>query len=288
MLYLVGLGLWIKQITLEALDSLKESDVIYLDSYTNFSSDITPEVLSKVVGKPITPVSRDMLEFPGVRRIIKEAESKKVSIAIIGDPLVATTHAIIVEEATLKNIPYKIIHGISGVYASILESLLQVYRFGRIVTLVYPTDGIYPYSSLTFLYANLCMGLHTLLLMDLKLDESKVMKANEAASILMEMEVEQWGSSLLSELLAIVMESAGTPRQRVTIDILREIASKEFPIIPQSIIIPGRLHFEEEELLASIFKANKDILRSHGETLKSNLNTICKRANALTGDGGIE
>ncbi|MCE4614632.1 MAG: diphthine synthase [Desulfurococcales archaeon] len=284
MLYLVGLGLWIRQITIEAIDALKESNVIYLDSYTNLSSDINPETLSKILGKPVTPVSRDTLEFPGVRKVIHEAETDNVSIATVGDPLVATTHSIILEEASSRSVPYKVIHGVSGVYTSILESLLQAYKFGRIITLVYPLNGVYTYSTLLYLYTNMCLGLHTLLLLDLKLDESKLMKAHEAASILMEMEVKKWGSSLLGDMLAIVMEASGTPRQKITIDLLREIASKDFHIIPQSIVIPGKMHFEEEELLRKIYECNERVLGIHRETLKSRLSTICKRAGVFRGD----
>ncbi|MCE4606603.1 MAG: diphthine synthase [Desulfurococcales archaeon] len=284
MLYLVGLGLWLKQVTLEALEALKESDIIYLDSYTNLSTDINVATLSRTIGKPVVKVSRNMLEFPGVKKIVTEARLKNISIAVIGDPLAATTHSIILEEAAVRNVPYKIIHGISGVYISILDSLLQAYKFGRIVTLVYPLNGTYPYSTLSYLYTNMCLGLHTLLLLDLKLDEGKLMKAHEAASILMEMEERKWGQCILNNALAIVLEASGTPRQKITIGSLEEVATNEFHAIPQSIILPGKLHFEEEELLRRIYNTGEGILRIHQETLKSKLNAICKRAGISQGD----
>jgi len=277
-----------KQITLEALEALKGSDIIYLDSYTNLSTDINTETLSQTIGKQVIQASRSMLEFPGVKKVITEARSKNISIAVVGDPLVATTHSIILEEASKRKIPFKVIHGVSGVYTSMLESLLQVYKFGRIVTLVYPLKDIYPYSTLSYLYANMCLGLHTLLLLDLKLDEDKLMKAHEAASILMEMEERKWGKTLLDKVLAIVLEASGTPRQKTTIELLEDVGSEKFHTIPQSIIIPGKLHFEEEELLQKIYEVEEGILRTHQETLKSKLDTICKRANICNGDGGIE
>ena len=284
MLNLVGLGLWLGHITMEAREALYKSDKVYLDYYTNISKDITPDSLAKAIGKPVEPVGRDKLEFPGVRSLLREASMKNVSIAVIGDPLVATTHIIVLEEAKSLNIPFKVIHGISGVYMSILESLLQIYKFGRITTLVYPYENTFPYSVLKQIYTNICTKSHSLVLLDLKLDEGKVMYANEAADIIIEMEHNMWGESILEDLTVIIAEASGTPWQRITVRSLGETRAEKFDTIPQSIIIPGPLHFEEEESLVKILGSPEELLDKHKETLKSRLTDICKRAGLHSGD----
>ena len=284
MLNLVGLGLWQGHITGEAREALSRSDKVYLDYYTNISKDITPASLAEIIGKPVEPVGRDRLEFPGVRNLLREASNKNISIAVIGDPLVATTHIIVLEEARSLHIPFKIIHGISGVYMSILESLLQIYKFGRITTLVYPYGNTFPYSVLKQIYTNICTRSHSLVLLDLKLDEGRIMHANEAADIIIEMEHNMWGESILEDLTTIVAEASGTPWQRITVKSLGETREEKFDIIPQSLIIPGPLHFEEEESLAKLLGAPEELLDKHKETLKSSLTDICKRAGLHSGD----
>jgi diphthine synthase len=284
MLNLVGLGLWSGHITREAHETLVESDVIYFDSYTNVSKDITPAGLAETIGRPVEPVGRDMLEFPGVRKILQKASEENVSIAVIGDPLVATTHIIVLEEAKTQSIPFKVIHGISGVYMSILESLLQIYKFGRITTLVYPYGNTFPYSVLKQVYTNICTKSHSLVLLDLKLDEGKIMHANEAADIIVEMEQRMWDDSVLENLLSIIVEAAGTPWQRITVKTLGKSRTGRYEIVPQSIVIPGFLHFEEEESLAKLLGASEEALVRHKETLKSRLADICKRAGLHRGE----
>ncbi len=288
MLKLIGLGLWRKQVTLEALEELRSSDKIYYDYYTNISQDLTLEELSRLTGKPIVKADRGILEYPGLKNLVREASKIDVSIAVVGDPLAATTHVIILEEARKQGVPYKVVHGVSGLYVSQLESFLQPYRFGRTATVTFPYGGSYPVTTVRVVYENLCLGLHSLLLMDLKLDEPRLMTIGEALSIMNKIEQDNWGHPILGGLLGISLEAAGTPYARVKTGCLDDLRNEAFDRMPQSLVIPGRLHFAEEENLTSLLDTSSLCLDKHKETLESGHELICKRAGLMLDTGGYD
>ncbi|MEM4139062.1 MAG: SAM-dependent methyltransferase, partial [Sulfolobaceae archaeon] len=124
-LSLVGLGLSMKFITQTALKTLRESDIIYFDTYTSISCDINRDEIEKISGKPVIPASREMLESKIEEIINKLREGKRISIATIGDPLIATTHVSLI--TTIKNLgfPVNIIPGISVFCYIISKSILS-------------------------------------------------------------------------------------------------------------------------------------------------------------------
>ena len=61
MLYLIGLGLSFKDLSIKALEAIKKSDLVYLETYTS-TADFTLEELSKLIGKEIIPLNREQTE----------------------------------------------------------------------------------------------------------------------------------------------------------------------------------------------------------------------------------
>jgi len=82
----------------------------------------------------------------------------------------ATTHADILLRAQAQNIPTQIIHN-----ASIMNAVgacgLQLYNFGQAVSLVFFTETWKPDSFYDRVAENVKLGMHTLLLLDIKVKE---------------------------------------------------------------------------------------------------------------------
>ncbi len=82
----------------------------------------------------------------------------------------ATTHTDLLLRASSKSIPTQTIHN-----ASIMTSLgstgLQLYNFGQSISLPFYTDSWKPGSWYDRLEENLKVGMHTLVLLDIKVRE---------------------------------------------------------------------------------------------------------------------
>ena len=129
MLYLIGLGLNEKGISLEGLEVIKKCRKVYLEDYTvNFP--YKKEKLEKIINKKIISVNREFVENK-IDELIKEAKKEDVVLLIYGSPLTATTHISLIQELKKEKIKYEVIHN-----ASILDALtvtgLQIYKFGKI------------------------------------------------------------------------------------------------------------------------------------------------------------
>ena len=98
MLYLIGLGIWDEQdISLKGIEACRKSKKVYAELYTSaWGGDL--KKLEKHIGKKIALIRRDGLEERS-SRIIREARSSSVAILVPGDPLSATTHSALVDEA---------------------------------------------------------------------------------------------------------------------------------------------------------------------------------------------
>ncbi|MGC9132694.1 MAG: diphthine synthase, partial [Candidatus Micrarchaeia archaeon] len=132
MLYFIGLGISEGDISLKAIEKLKECEKIYFEKYTSLVKDSYIEKIEKIVNKKFVLLKREELE--GNSRIVEEAKNKKIALLIGGESLIATTHHSIVLDLLKNKIPFEIIHSSSAICSAISESFLQVYRFGKITT----------------------------------------------------------------------------------------------------------------------------------------------------------
>ena len=93
MLYLIGLGLNEKGISIEGREALKKCKKIYLENYTvEFPYRI--DKLEKVVGRKIVSLGRGEVES---ERLSIEANKEDICLLVYGCPLFATTHVSLVE-----------------------------------------------------------------------------------------------------------------------------------------------------------------------------------------------
>ena len=102
--------------------------------------------------------------------ILKDANKEDVAFLVVGDPFGATTHTDIILRARALGISTRVIHN-----ASIMNAIgacgLQLYNFGQTVSLVFFTETWKPDSYYDRVKENVRLGMHTLVLLDIKVKE---------------------------------------------------------------------------------------------------------------------
>ncbi len=244
MLYLVGIGLIPKHLSLEALETIQQCEEILLETYTSkFTSGEIPQ-LEQLTHKKIKPVARIDVEDQ-LDQILKTAKTKKTCLLIYGNPLFATTHVQILIEAKKRKIPYHVIAGIS--IANFLgHTGLDNYRFGRIATIVYHEPLYAPESFFDIVENNQQNQLHSLCLLDIRTDENRFMSISEAIEILEKIATKR-KTTWFSNAMLVGIFGAGNPNQQIRIGSPSELKKKNPDLFPQSLIVCGPLNEKEKE-----------------------------------------
>ena len=249
MLYFVGLGLKPRHLTLEAESALRDSSKIYVEAYTSLYSEGTLEDLKKKLNKDVEIEILYRNEVEQFTKIIEDAKTKNVSLAIFGNITSATTHSALIKDCVNNNIDYKLIPGISIFSVISMLTGLQEYRFGRTVSIVKPEENYSPTSFFKWIEENRNRDLHTICLLDIKIDKGKkyLMQPFEAANRLIEInpKCKDWNCIVVSGATAkdqiIVKSTLGRLQKFIT--------DYEFP---STIVITGNLQMDEEEYLKSL------------------------------------
>ncbi|CAR30518.1 diphthine synthase [Lachancea thermotolerans CBS 6340] len=173
MLYLIGLGLsYTTDITVRGLEAIKKCDRIYLEHYTSILMAASLEELEQFYGKPVTLADRELVES-GCEEILRDADKQDVAFLVVGDPFGATTHTDLVLRAKRQGLPVEVIHNAS-VMNAVGSCGLQLYTFGQTVSMVFFTDDWRPDSWYNKIWENRKIGLHTLVLLDIKVKEQSI------------------------------------------------------------------------------------------------------------------
>jgi diphthine synthase len=243
MLSLIGLGLWNEEdITLKGVKKAKDANKVYIELYTSkWHGNL--KKLEKIIDKKIEILKRENLEEKS-DEIIKEAREKNVVLFVLGDPLIATTHASLLSDAKKVGVKIEIIHNAS-IYSAIGETGLHVYKFGAPVTIPFPekTGNKSPTSISKTIKENKRRGLHTLLLLDIIPEKNRYMTPNEGMKTLLEMKI------VKKDTEVIVFARAGSDKPLIIYGETKNLIEKDFGKPPFVLIIPGKLHFTEEEYL---------------------------------------
>lgn len=230
MIYLIGLGLDNGEVTEKGLEAIESADKVFAEFYTN-TETIDIERLEKKTGSRIEKLSRKEVEQDDT--IIEEAEDSDVAFLVSGDALTATTHYDIKHRAEENGIEAKVVHAPS-IFTSIAETGLNVYKFGRTVTL--PEKG-QPESVIKYIEKNDSISLHSLILLDINLE------ANMAAGKILEMKPE------FAEREVVVLERANLESQKISVMTLEEASEDEFGEPPHCLILPGEKSHKEKEFV---------------------------------------
>jgi diphthine synthase len=172
--------------------------------------------------------------------ILDKAESSDVALLIIGDVFSATTHIDIKLRAEERGIKVKSIHNTS-IMTAIGMTGIDLYRFGKTVSIPFHYANIS--SPAEGIRKNLEQGFHTLVLLDLAPLENRFLKIEEAAGYLL-------SQGFLKDMKCIGCAGIGSEEPELKHATLEQLSSPLFTKVPQCIIVPGKLHFVEEEALA--------------------------------------
>jgi len=223
MLYLIGLGLHVKGISQQGLEAVNRCEKVYLESYT-VDFPYSKEELEKILGKEVILADRDFVES---LKIVEEAKDTDIALLVYGSPLTATTHISLIQEAKKQNIEVKIIHNAS-IFDAVAETGLQIYKFGK-------TTSIPDFEAESFIEVikeNLSIGAHSLILVDI--------------GMRFENSLERLSTVDIDKL--VVCSALGTHDGRIYYGTLKELETKKVKK-PFCFIVPGKLHFIEEEVL---------------------------------------
>ena len=245
LLLLAGLGLDI-DLPAKAVALVKKAKSVFLENYTNLISKKDIAALKKL--------------FPGMKVLGREeVEDEKiildalklgdVALLVSGDPLIATTHHSLVLSAKKASHTLKIIHSSSIISAAISESMLQTYKFGKIVTIPFQKENFNPTSPYGNMKFNLENGLHTFILLDIDICGKGAMAPDEALEIL-----EHWEKKLNKKIITqktklLILSSIGKENSKVAYGEVGQLKKMKFSNPPHCLILPAKLHFIEEELL---------------------------------------
>ncbi len=234
MLYLIGLGLNKKGISVEGLEEAKRCKKIYLENYTvDFPYNL--QELEEVIGKKIIPLNRNEVES---LEFIDEAEKTNVALLVYGSPLMATTHITILDEAKKSGIKTKVIHS-GSVLDAIAETGLQLYKFGKITSMPAWKKSYTPDSFMEVVKENKKIEAHSLILIDIGLEFDDALNQLKTASKKHEIKLDE----------LILCQALGTKKSRIYYNKLEKLKEIRKIVKPYCILIPGKLHHVEEEVL---------------------------------------
>ena len=275
----VGLGLGAKGITLEGVEELRRSDIIYLEYYTTPHEPHLLKEVERASGAHPVVVDREFVEDGS--RILSEAQMKNVALAVLGDPMIATTHDELRTRAIRQGIETKVVHGATIASVAASASGLHSYKFSRTTTITRESVGRLT-QAYHVLHENLLEGAHTLLLLeyDLKSGEGVTPPAAIAGLLLAEGNFKR---GVVSEgTFALVLSRLGREDSSLSAGTFSELSKLSYGEPPHSLVIPGKLHFSESEAVAAIFSIDESQTRSNSEVVQRTAQTLVPKYVAKT------
>ncbi|KAA8497709.1 Diphthine methyl ester synthase [Porphyridium purpureum] len=267
MLYVVGLGLGNeKDVSVRGLEAIRRCAHVYLEHYTSVLG-VDCEALEAFYGCRVTLADREFVE-ERVDGMLHQAREADVAFLVVGDPFGATTHTDLLLRAREEQVDYEIVHN-----ASIINAVgccgLQLYNFGMCVSMVFFTDTWKPDSFYDKLAVNRRNGMHTLVLLDIKVKEpnmeqlargrkvyepARFMTVNVALEQMMEVERTRGEALYGTDTFVVGLARVGQPSQMIKYGPISELARHEFGAPLHSLIIPApdhTLHESERDMLRS-------------------------------------
>jgi diphthine synthase len=236
MLYLIGLGLNDKGISVEGMEIAKRCKRVYIENYTvNFPYPFSSIV--HVLGKDIEVLNREDVE--GLD-FLENARKSDVAVLVYGSPLMATTHITILDEAEKSDIKTKVIHA-GSVFDGVSETGLQLYKFGKVASMPAWKESFTPDSFMEIVKDNQSIEAHSLILIDIGLDiQDALDQLKESAD-----------NHKIKLGKLVLCQQLGEKKQKIFYKKFKEL-KEEFTGVrkPYCLIIPSnKLHHMEEEYL---------------------------------------
>jgi diphthine synthase len=275
----VGLGLGAKGITLEGVGEMVDSDIIYLEYYT---TPHEPQLLKQVqaaTGKSFTIVDRQFVEDGS--RILSDAENKKVVLAVLGDPMIATTHNELRVRAIKRGVETRVVHSATIASAAASASGLHSYKFSRTVTVTRESVGKLS-QAYHILHENLLEGAHTLLLLEYDVQSGQGVTPADAMAGLLLAEGNFKRGVVSEGTFALVISRLGREDADLAAGTFGELAKGDAGGPPHCLIIPGKLHFTEVEAVSAIFSVEEPKVKSNSDKVLRTAQTLVPKYVAKT------
>jgi diphthine synthase len=253
MLCLVGAGIYDTVEMSNSIKVLNSCNRIYLERFTSPISDNFINVLKSTLGpeKKIEIVKRWFVEDG--RQILDESKTLNVGLVSYGDPTIATTFTELRIRAMKNNIEVKVVHAASGITSLVGECGLQVYKIGKLVTMMEEKQSaISVYSTI---FSNLNLNCHTIILTEYRQDEDGsefFLKPNYVMSKLLEIEKDITYEIVSEDSFLIVVSRIGTDHQKIVSGKIKSLIDLEYGRGQHSIIFPAKFHFTEEEAIMNL------------------------------------
>ncbi|KAF8537571.1 tetrapyrrole methylase [Trichophaea hybrida] len=272
MLYFIGLGLSDeKDITIAGLEIVKSASRVYLEAYTSILM-IEKDKLEEFYGRPVMLADREMVES-SADEILHDASNVDVAFLVVGDPFGATTHTDLLLRARKLKISTRNIHN-----ASIMNAIgacgLQLYNFGQTVSMVFFLDNWRPSSFYDRIKENRDIGLHTLVLLDIKVKEQswenmargrkiyeppRYMTVAQCAQQMLETEEERGEKVYTPASLAVGVSRLGSKDQRIVAGTLEQLSTADLGKPLHSLVLLGKRVHELEIDFIREFAIDKEI-----------------------------
>ncbi|KAF7700552.1 putative diphthine methyl ester synthase [Cucumispora dikerogammari] len=285
MLHIIGVGLKsFLDVQYSKIKVLKKSKYVFLEAYTciiDIDSQKSLIKLQKLIKKKILPLQRHIIESCSTFLEICKADT--ISLLVVGTPFFATTHLDLLERCKDLNIDITVSHNCS--IQNVIGCVgLYSYNFGRTISLPFFSKGFQPTSIYDYLRNNKKVGLHTLVLLDIQMENelnsyelekyilnteaedyatnkyfldkknNKFMRANTAIEQLLTLE-KLTGYSLLDEdtKLFVICRFA-TKTENIIFDSIKNLRMRDFGSPLHSLIIPGKIDEIEKSIIEKLFK----------------------------------
>ncbi|MCJ1295650.1 diphthine synthase [Xylographa carneopallida] len=275
MLYLIGLGLADEtDITVKGLTIVKKAARVYLEAYTSILL-VSKETVEAYYGRSVIIADREMVESSS-DQILAEADTSDVAFLVVGDPFGATTHTDLVLRARELKIPVRNIPNAS-IMSAIGSTGLQLYNFGQTVSMVFFTDSWKPSSFYDRIKENRDIGLHTLVLLDIKVKEQSVenlargkkifeppryMTVSQCAEQMIEIEGQRAEGVYGPDSLAVGVARMGAETQRMMVGSLQQLTEVDMGSPLHSLVLLGRRTHDLERDFIREFAVDADVFDS--------------------------
>ena len=176
----------------------------------------------------------------------------------------ATTHSDLVLRARELNIPVRSVPNAS-IMSAVGVTGLQLYNFGQTVSMVFFTDSWKPSSFYDRIKENRGIGLHTLMLLDIKVKEQSLenlargrkiyeppryMTAAQCACQMLETEGERSEGVYGPDSLAVAVARVGAEDQKIASGTLQQISRVDMgPPLHSLILLGSRVHDLEKDYI---------------------------------------
>ena len=196
--------------------------------------------------------------------ILENAQEKDIAFLVVGDPFGATTHTDLVLRARELSIAVQTIPNAS-ILSAIGSTGLQLYNFGQTVSMVFFTESWRPSSFYDRIKENVSIGLHTLVLVDIKVKEQsyedmargrkvyqppRYMTVAQCASQMLEIEDERKEKIYEEDSLAIGAARVGSKDQKMACGTLKELSSVDLgPPLHSLVLLGKRAHDLERDYI---------------------------------------